>query len=165
MKYLKYILVAGLVLITTSSYTTRTSGLSEGINPGNLIPDFKIGDDSDGGFRLSAFKGQKVLISLWAAYDADSHMKNVLLRNKLKKENHDVQMISISFDKSRAIFEKTLLVDGITNEFQYVDTKGSASEIFSRCQLDKGFSNYLIDENGVIVAKNVSPDTLKSLLN
>jgi len=168
MKYLKYFLVAGLtglILIITSSYTTRTSGLSVGTNPGNLIPNFEISDDLGNGFRLSEFKGQKVLISFWAAYDADSHMKNVLLRNKLEKENQDVKMISVSFDQSRSVFEKTLLVDGISNEQQFFDTKGVNSEIYKKCQLSKGFNNYLIDENGVIVAKNISPDNLKELLN
>lgn len=165
MRYLKFILVVGVLLITTSSYTTRTSGLSEGVNPGNLIPDFEIGNNSDGGFRLSALRGQKVLINLWAAYDADSHMKNVLLSNKLKKENQGLKLISISFDQSKSVFEKTLLVDGISSKFQYVDVKGSESEIYRRCQLEKGFNNYLIDEGGVIIAKNVSPSDLDELLN
>lgn len=165
MKYLKFFLVAGLTLMIILSYTTRTSGLSVGTNPGNLIPNFEIRDDSGSSFRLSELKGQKVLVSLWAAYDAESHMKNVLLWNSLQKMDQTVKMISVSFDQSKSVFEGTLEMDGINKESQYFETGGKKSEIYKKCQLAKGFGNYLIDENGVIMAKNVTPENLKKLLN
>ncbi len=165
MKYLKYFLVAGLISIATSSYTTRTSGLSVGIDPGNLIPNFSISDDAGNDLKLSDLKGQKVLVSLWAAYDADSHMKNVLLWNFLNKGEQDLKMVSISFDKSESVFKKTLTADGIDNNSQFLDAKGDRSDIYQRCRLEKGFNNYLLDENGVIIAKNVMPQDLKELLN
>ena len=169
MKYVKYSLVGGvlcMILLLTSSYTTRTSGISEGINPGNMIPDFELKQDSVQGIRLSDLRGQKILISLWAAYDADSHMKNLLLWNSLQKEGFPVKMISISFDLSKSIFEKTLDMDGISKESQYIDIAGKKSEIYRKCQLaKKGFNNFLVDENGVIVATNLTPKKLERLLN
>lgn len=149
----------------TSSYTTRTSGLSIGINPGNLIPDFTINDGSGNKLNLSNFKGQKLLVSLWAAYDADSHLNNVLLWNTLQKENFNLKMISISFDRSESIFKKTLSADGISNEFHFLDINGSNSDVYQKCKLVKGFKNYLLDENGVIIAVNLTPENLKTLLS
>ena len=163
MKYLKEFFVCGLVLIITSSYTTRTPKISEGINQGNLIPDFNIYDESGNEFKLSDLKGQKVLVSLWAAYDAKSHMQHVLLTNVLKKENYPAKIISVSFDSSKSIFEKTLSMDSIKNEFQHVDTKGSDSPIYKKYQLEKGFSNFLIDENGIIIAINPTLNDLKQV--
>lgn len=163
MKYLKYFLIVGIVL-TTSSYTTSTSRISEGIYPGDLMPELKINDESGKMLDLEHLKGVKVLVNFWAAYNAESHMKNVLLWNTLQKEKHALVMVSVSFDKSKAVFEKTLSIDGINDKYQFFDTKGSDSEIYQKYQLEKGFQNYLIDENGVIMAINLTPKDLDRLL-
>lgn len=163
MKYLKYFLI-GVVFVLTSSYTTGTSRLSEGIYPGNLMPELKISNDLGSKLNLKYLSGVKILVNFWAAYDADSHLKNVLLYNTVQKEKYPVIMISVSFDKSKAVFENTLKIDGIDPIHQYVDINGTKSEIYQKYQLEKGFKNYLIDENGVIVAMNLTPDELKEKL-
>lgn len=163
MKYLKYFLLVAIVLVT-SSYTPRTSRISEGVYPGNLMPELKISNDSGTKLDLEHLKGVKVLVSFWAAYDAESHMKNVLLWNTLQKEKHPLVMVSVSFDKSKAVFEKTLSIDGINDRYQFLDTKGSNSEIYQKYQLEKGFQNYLIDESGVIMAINLTPKDLNRIL-
>lgn len=163
MKYVKYFLLGGIFLLT-SSYTIGTSRLSEGIYPGNLMPELKISNDLGSKLDLKQLSGVKILVNFWAAYDADSHMKNVMLYNALQKEKYPVIMVSVSFDKSKAVFENTLKVDGINPRHQYVDLEGSQSEIYQKYQLDKGFRNYLIDENGVIVAMDLTPDDLKKNL-
>ena len=73
-------------------------------------------------------------------------------------------MVSVSFDKSKAVFEKTLSMDGINDRYQFLDTKGSDSKIYQKYQLEKGFQNYLIDENGVIMAINLTPKDLSRIL-
>ncbi|PXV64096.1 hypothetical protein CLV62_11154 [Dysgonomonas alginatilytica] len=163
MKYLKYFLIVGIVL-TTLSFTTSTSRISEGIYPGDLMPKLKINNEAGTKLDLEHLKGVKVLVSFWAAYDAESHMKNVLLWNTLQKEKHSLVMVSVSFDKSKAVFEKTLSIDGINDRYQFLDTKGSNSEIYQKYQLEKGFQNYLIDEKGVIMAINLTPKDLNRIL-
>jgi len=164
MKYLKYFLIGGIVLIT-SSYTTRTSRLSEGIYPGNLMPELTLNDQSGKSLNLEHLKGAKVLVNFWAAYDAESHMKNVLLRNTLQEKNYSVVMLSVSFDKSKSVFEKTIDMDGTDFEYQYYESKGINSEVYKKYELEKGFKNYLIDEKGEIMAMNFNPDELEKLLN
>ena len=163
MKYLKYFLFAGIILLS-SSYTTGTSRISEGIYPGNLMPQLAVSNDEGNKLDLSALKGVKVLVNFWAAYDAESHMKNVLLWNTLQKEKYPVKMVSVSFDKNKTVFEKTLSMDGIEPRLQFIETKGIDSEIYEKYELKKGFKNYLIDENGVIIATNVTPTDLDNLL-
>ena len=163
MKYLKYFLLVAIVFIT-SSYTPRTSRISEGIYPGDLMPELKINNESGTKLDLEHLKGVKVLVSFWAAYDAESHMKNVLLWNTLQKEKHSLVMVSVSFDKSKAVFEKTLSMDGINDRYQFLDTKGPDSQIYQKYQLEKGFQNYLIDENGVIMAIDLTPKDLNRIL-
>jgi peroxiredoxin len=165
MKYLKYFLATGLVVFITSSYTARTSGSAVGVEQGNIVPDLKIPDESGNEFTLSGLKGQKILVTLWAAYDAKSHLQHVLLTNALKKSDYPVKMVSVSFDQSKPVFESTLNVDEINNEFQFVDTRGRNSAIYKEYQLEKGFKSLLIDENGLIMAVNPTLDDLNKVFS
>jgi len=128
------------------------------------MPELKLNDESGKSFNLEHLRGVKVLVNFWAAYDAESHMENVLLWNTLKKEDYPVVMLSVSFDKSRNVFEKTLDLDGINPSYQFYDTKGSDSEVYKKYQLEKGFKNYLIDEKGAIMAMNLTPKELEKFL-
>lgn len=167
MKYVKYFLIVGIALISLSSNTTRNSGLSsEGIYPGNLFPDIKKLENVLGTkINLSDLKGQKVLVNFWAAYDAPSHRDNVLFSNVIKNNNYPVQMVSLSFDRSESVYRKTLNVDRIDETYQFLVQDNVSTDLFDRYQLGKGFKNYLIDENGVIVAMNLTPGDLGQLLN
>jgi cytochrome oxidase Cu insertion factor (SCO1/SenC/PrrC family) len=165
MKYLKYLLAVGLVVFITSSYTSRTSRSAVGVEEGNIVPGLKIQDKSGNEFKLSSLKGQKVVLTLWAAYDAKSHLQHVLLTNALKKSNYPVELVSVSFDQSKPVFESTLKVDGIGSGFQFVDTRGSNSAIYKEYRLKKGFKSFLIDENGLIMLVNPTPDDLNKVFN
>lgn len=165
MKYLKCFLIVGVMLLLTSSYTTRSSRLSEGLYPGNLMPELELNDESGKSFSLEHLRGVKVLVNFWAAYDAESHMENVLLWNTLQKKEYPVVMLSVSFDRSKGVFEKTLSMDGIKSGYQFCDTDGQNSKVYKKYELEKGFKNYLVDEKGVIVAMNLTPGELENLLN
>lgn len=167
MKYAKYFLIVSLVFIGLSSNTTETSRLSsEGIYPGNLFPDIENLENVSGTkLNLSDLRGKKVLVNLWAAYDASSHKDNVLLSNLIESKNYPVQMVSVSFDKNESVFKKTLAIDKIDLTNQFMANEKNYSDLFDLYQLKKGFKNYLIDEKGVIVAMNLSPKDLDRYLN
>lgn len=165
MKYLKYLLIVGIAFISLSSHMSRTSRLSEGIYPGNLLPDIKNLENKSGAkIKLSDLKGQKVLVNLWAAYDANSRKNNVLFSNIIEKRNYPVQLVSISFDKNESVFERTLVMDKIDREYQFMVKQEDFVEMFDLYRLEAGFKNYLIDENGVIIGMNLSPEELDQAL-
>jgi peroxiredoxin len=169
MKYAKYFLIVGvgIALIGLSSNTTRTSELSsEGIYPGNRFPDIKNLENEKGSkMNLSDLKGQKVLVNFWAAYDAPSHKDNVLFANVIESKKYPVKMVSVSFDKNKPVFERTLAMDHVNTEYQFIVKSDEYSDLYSRYQLWRGFRNYLIDEDGVIMAMNLTPNDLDQLLN
>ena len=165
MKYLKYALIMGVALISLSSNTSRTSRLSEGIYPGNLLPDIKNLENVSGTkMNLSDLRGQKVLINFWAAYDAYSHKENVLFSHIIENKQYPLQMVSVSFDKSESVYERTLTMDRIDKEYQFLAKDNISSDLFNLYQLERGFKNYLLDENGVIIAMNLSPKDLDLLM-
>ena len=74
-------------------------------------------------------------------------------------------MVSVSFDDYQSVFSETIRKDKVQSSDCYLETKGEASSIFKKYNLDRGFKNYLLDDRGVIVAKNISASQLSSYFN
>lgn len=164
MKYFRYFLIGGLVLGLSANQSGSTQP-SEGIYPGDLFADVKNLENTSGTkISLSDLKGQKVLVNLWAAYDAPSHRDNVLYANVIEKNNYPAKMISMSFDESESVYERTVMMDKIDKRYQFWIDKSERPNLYSYYRLDKGFRSYLIDEQGKIIAVNPTTKDLDQLL-
>lgn len=108
-------------------------------------------------------KGNYILLSFWASYDAASRTRNARLHNVVSDDAR-VEMISISFDRYQSVFNAAVRQDGISDNV-YQEMEGENSEIFKSYDLKHGFINYLVNDRGAIVAKNVTPSELASLLH
>lgn len=167
MKYVKWIFVV-LLIGSLTSFVEKDKPTG-GLNVGDIAPDFKIQSMSAGQplAELSDMKGKYVLLSFWASYDAHSRMQNASLSNVLRSasRNENVEMVSVSFDEYQSIFKETVRKDQIVTPTCFVETKGESSGLFKKYRLGRGFTNYLLDENGVIIAKNISAAQLSAYLN
>ena len=167
MKYVKWIFVV-LLIGSLTSFVEKDKPTG-GLNVGDIAPDFKIQSMSAGQplAELSDMKGKYVLLSFWASYDAHSRMQNASLSNVLRSasRNDNVEMVSVSFDEYQYIFKETVRKDQIVTPTCFVETKGEFSGLFKKYRLGRGFTNYLLDENGVIIAKNISAAELSAYLN
>ena len=167
MKYVKWIFV--VLLIGSLTSFVEKNNPTGGLNVGDIAPDFKIQSMSAGQplAELSDMKGKYVLLSFWASYDAHSRMQNASLSNVLRSasRNDNVEMVSVSFDEYQSIFKETVRKDQIVTPTCFVETKGESSGLFKKYRLGRGFTNYLLDENGVIIAKNISAAELSAYLN
>ena len=165
MRYVKWIFVVLLISSLTSFMNKdKTTG---DLNVGDIAPDFAIQTQSDVPYRksLSDLKGKRVLISFWASYDAPSRIRNTALnRVWLNIAHKNMEMVSVSFDEYESIFKETIRKDQITASTCFVETKGESSELYETYQLNKGFTTYLLDEQGIIVAKNISANELSAYL-
>ena len=167
MRHVKWIFVV-LLICSLTAFVEKdkpTGGLSEG----DVAPDFKIESTSNEqpAFKLGNLKGKYVLLSFWASYDAHSRMQNASLSNVLRSasRNENVEMVSVSFDEYQSVFKETVRKDQIVTPTCFVETKGESSGLFKKYRLGRGFTNYLLDENGVIIAKNISAAELSAYLN
>ena len=167
MKHVKWIFVV-LLIGSLTSFVEKDKPTG-GLNVGDIAPDFKIQSMSAGQplAELSDMKGKYVLLSFWASYDAHSRMQNASLSNVLRSasRNDNVEMVSVSFDEYQSIFKETVRKDQIVTPTCFVETKGESSGLFKKYRLGRGFTNYLLDENGVIIAKNISAAELSAYLN
>ena len=164
MKYAKWIFV--VLLISSLTSFVEKDKPTGGLNVGDMAPDFKIQTMSaeQSQTELSDLKGKYVLLSFWASYDAQSRMQNASLSNALRS-SHNVEMVSISFDEYQSIFKETVRKDQIVTPTCFVETEGEDSGLFKKYRLGRGFTNYLLDDNGVIIAKNISAAELSAYLN
>lgn len=168
MKYVKWIFV--VLLISSLISFVEKDKPTGGLNVGDIAPDFKIESmyaEQQQSAELSDMRGKYVLLSFWASYDGHSRMQNASLSNVLRSasRNNNVEMVSVSFDDYRSIFEETIRKDQIVTPTCFVETKGESSGLFKKYRLNRGFSNYLLDDNGVIIAKNISAAELSAYLN
>ena len=165
MKHVKWIFVV-LLICSLTAFVEKdkpTGGLSEG----DVAPDFKIESASNGqpAFKLGNLKGKYVLLSFWASYDAQSRMQNASLSNALRSTSQDVEMVSVSFDEYQSVFQETIRKDQIVTPTCFAETKGESSGLFKKYRLNRGFTNYLLDGNGVIIAKNISAADLSAYVS
>jgi hypothetical protein len=138
---------------------TEEVRLTEGIQPGNLAPGINRQDIH--------LKGKKfVLLQFWAAYDARSRMLNVQMHNVISQlGTDDIRLVSVSLDENEAVFEGIIKVDHLNPATQFNDPQGRNSEIFKAWRLQSGFNNWLINSEGVIVAKNVNPKEISGYMD
>ena len=165
MRHVKWIFVV-LLISSLTSFVSKDK-LSGGLNVGDIAPDILVPSMSDGQQKeYTASKGKYLLLSFWASYDAQSRMLNASLSNVLRESAHDnVEMVSVSFDTYRSVFEETVRKDQIVTPACFVETAGEDSELYKDFRLNRGFANYLLDDAGVIVAKNISAAELSAYLN
>ena len=164
-KNVKWIFV--VLLISSLTSFVEKDKPTGGLNVGDMAPDFKIQTMSaeQSQTELSDLKGKYVLLSFWASYDAQSRMQNASLSNALRSTSQDVEMVSVSFDEYKSIFNETIKKDQISTSNCFVELAGVSSDLYQTYRLKRGFKNFLLDENGVIVAKDVTVSELSSYLN
>ena len=165
MRHVKWIFV--VLLISSLTSFVEKDKPTGGLNVGDVAPDFRIETTSDvqHNLDLTDLKGKYVLLSFWASYDAQSRMQNASLSNALRSTSQDVEMVSVSFDEYQSVFKETIRKDQIVTPTCFVETKGESSGLFKKYRLNRGFTNYLLDGNGVIIAKNISAADLSAYAN
>jgi peroxiredoxin len=163
MKYVNFCFAA-IVLFALMSSSVKSDRIAIGYFPGDELPNFSFSDSDGRNFDLHGYRGKKVVVNFWAINDARSRATNVQLHNFLVRNFPDVEMISICFDENEQVFERTVLLDQLGNHSQFCDVEGARSEVFRNFRLYRGFRNFLLDENGVVVAIDLTPERLREIL-
>ena len=163
MKVRAYVLIASVALLGMSAGSKKAK-LTEGVSPGDLAPRIGfLGNDAKASFHNQL--GRYTLLNFWAAYDAESRARNVQLANEVNKFGPDkIAMCSISMDEKESIFTETVKIDKLDLSTQFHEGLGKESELYKKYDLRKGFKNFLINDEGVIIAANVTPEKLTEIL-
>ena len=156
-----FVVLAFSSLISFSFIEKNTS--VEELDLGEKAPNLILGENKQL-LNLQNSSSDYTLLSFWASYDASSRLENAKMNHMLANSPR-VKMISISFDSYQSVYQAAIKQDGVKASNSYLEMEGENSELFKSYDLKSGFKNYLIDKDGVIIAKNLTADELITYLN
>nr|WP_162988981.1 TlpA disulfide reductase family protein [Pedobacter schmidteae] len=138
---------------------------TKAIKIGTLAPDFTQADVSGRAIRLSDFKGQYVLLDFWASWCGPCRKDNPnIVKAYQKYKDKGFTLIGVSLDHSKEAWLKAIANDGLTwtnlSDLKYL--KNEAAMLYAVRAVPQ---NYLIDQNGYIIATQLHGDDLDKKLS
>lgn len=133
-------------------------------NEGSNSPDIVLPDISGNNIALSSFKGKHVLLHFWSARNEASRIVNPVLKElyaKYKSKGFEIYQVSVDTER----FEWIDAIDKDRLTWTNVgDMKGSANAL-NVYNIKEIPYNYLLNEEGMIVAKNLKGPALTKKLS
>ena len=126
-------------------------------------PDIVLPDQNGKEIALSSLSGKFVLVQFWAAQDRGSRILNPVLVEAYKKyKNKGFEIYQVSVDTNRIEWVDAIDKDKLT-WINVGDMEGSvhAVNVYNIKQIPY---NYLLNKEGVIVAKNLQGPALNKVL-
>jgi thiol-disulfide isomerase/thioredoxin len=131
--------------------------------PGEKFPDFAMPMMAKDTMSLYSIMGTKLtLIDMWASWCAPCRKenKNILVPLWDKYHNNGFQIIGYALDSSDKAWENATTKDGANRWLHASHLQGDESPLFEKIKITTIPANYLVDANGIILAKNLHGEDL-----
>jgi thiol-disulfide isomerase/thioredoxin len=155
-----------------NSQASATGGEPVGVNIGNKAPDINEKGLNGETISLSDLSGKVVLIDFWASWCGPCRKENPVLvaayknyKDKDFKKGKGFAIFSVSLDQNRESWESVIKSDQLDWPYHVSDLKGWYSKFATVYRVNSIPANFLIDENGIIIAKNLRGPMIEKTLS
>ncbi len=148
----------------TGKYVSNKIEGAKAVAIGKTAPIFTQTSIDGKSVSLETFRGKYVLLDFWASWCVPcrkEHPKFLKIYEKYQFKNFEILSVSIDEDKTAWINASKEDKISWTN---LLDAKGQANEVAVKYGVQAVPANFLINHNGVIIAKNLNSETLEKIL-
>lgn len=132
---------------------------------GEKMPDFRLPTPEGDTLSLAGVKGSLVLVDFWASWCAPCRRENREIVRPLydRFREKGFQVLAISIDSDRKSWQRAIEKDGAV-WLHASDLMGDASPVRQSLRFEFIPNNYLLDETGRLVARNLHGAALQKFI-